>query len=223
MNLTELFVQISHQMKAELKSARSAASHAGIKGTAFENIVKNFLSRHVPERLGICTGQLVDSTGNMSKQLDIIIYDKAYTPVLFKSEGIQVIPNECAYAVIEVKATLEASTLPSILANMLSVKDLKKTAYYQAESGLDKYYTVHGKRWAYWPTSYFVFAFESANPNSMMIPIIDHHNATSGQPERKIDLICLLDKGVSTVLLCGMTRPFISTWWMDCQPDKGRL
>jgi hypothetical protein len=196
MNLTQLFTQISHQMNAELEAARFAASHPGVKGTAFENIVKHFLTCHIPDRLGICTGQLVDSTGAMSKQLDIIIYDKAHTPVLFQSEGIQVIPNECAYAVIEVKAKLEASIFPAIFANMLSVKDLKKTAYYQAGSGLVKYYTVHGKRWAYWPTSYFVFAFESANPNSMMIPLIEHHNATSGLPEKKIDLICLLDKGV---------------------------
>jgi hypothetical protein len=100
MNLTQLFTQISHQMNAEIEAARSAASHSGVKGTAFENILKHFLTRHIPDRLGICTGQLVDSTGATSKQLDIIIYDKAHTPVLFRSEGIQVIPNECAYAVI---------------------------------------------------------------------------------------------------------------------------
>ncbi len=196
MNLTQLFTQISHQMNAELEAARSAASHPGVKGTAFENTVKHFLTRHTPDRLGICTGQLVDSTGATSKQLDIIIYDKGYTPVLFQSEGIQIIPNECAYAVIEVKAKVDASMLPSILQNMLSVKNLKKTAFYQAGSNLVKYYTVHGKRWGYWPTSYFVFAFESADPNTMMIPLIDHNNATSGQPETRIDLICLFDKGM---------------------------
>ena len=38
---------------------------------------------------------IVDTKGNLSKQMDIIIYDSAKTPVFFQSGSTRIIPVEC--------------------------------------------------------------------------------------------------------------------------------
>jgi hypothetical protein len=195
-NLKDLFSNISTRMRADFESARTALSHAGLKGTAFEGIVKGFFRLYLPDRLGIATGQLVDSTGAVSKQLDVIIFDKWKTPILYDNNGVQVIPVECVYAVVEVKARLDAQQLPSIHANMLSVKGLKKTAYYEGDSVIIETNSLYGQKWKHWPTNYFVFGFESPDPRTMQVPMIEYHNASLQQPHLRIDLMCILDRGV---------------------------
>src|ERR1039457_1048799 len=182
LDLNGLFTSISKRMRADFESARATLSHSGLKGTAFEGTLKEFFRQYLPDRLGVATGQLVDSAGSLSKQLDVVIFDKSKSPILYENNGVQVIPVECAYAVIEVKARLDASELPSIHANMLSVKNLKKTAYYSGESAIIETTNVYGQAWNHWPTNYFVFGFESPDPRTMQVPMIEYHNASLEQP-----------------------------------------
>jgi len=196
LDLNGLFTSIGKRMRADFESARATLTHPVLKGTAFEGTVKEFFRQYLPDRLGVATGQLVDSTGSLSKQLDVVIFDKSKSPILYENNGVQVIPVECAYAVIEVKARLDASELPSIHANMLSVKNLKKTAYYGGESAIIETTNVYGQAWNHWPTNYFVFGFESPNPRTMQVPMIEYHNASLQQPHMRIDLMCILDRGV---------------------------
>jgi hypothetical protein len=203
LDLNSLFTSISKRMRAEFESARAALSHSGLKGTAFEGTVKNFFREYLPDRLGVATGQLVDSTGSLSKQLDVVIFDKSKSPILYENNGVQVIPVECAYAVIEVKARLDARELPSIHANMLSVKNLKKTAYYDGNSAIVETNTLYGQEWKHWPTNYFVFGFESPDPRTMQVPVIEYHNSSLQQPHMRIDLMCILDRGVFLNLTPG--------------------
>ena len=106
MEITNLFGSISQKMRADFDEARTAFTHSGLKGTAFENTVKSFLRAYLPEKLNVCSGQLIDAEGRISKQLDVIIYDAHGTPILKQTGDLQVIPVECAYSVIEVKAHL---------------------------------------------------------------------------------------------------------------------
>jgi len=194
--MNSLFRGIGHRMRADFDCARASLSHPGLKGKAFEGTVKSFFRSYLPDRLGVATGQLVDSTGALSKQLDVVIFDKSKTPILYENNGVQVIPVECAYAVIEVKARLDAAELPSIHANMLSVKSLKKAAYYEGQSAIVETNNLYGQEWRHWPTNYFVFGFESPDPRTMQVPMIEYHNASLQQPHLRIDLMCILDRGV---------------------------
>lgn len=182
-------------MRADFDCARASLSHPGLKGTAFEGTVKSFLRSYLLDRLEVATGQLVDSTGAMSKQLDLIIFDKAKTPILFDNE-VQVVPVECVYAVIEVKSRLDPAALPSIHANMLSVKLMQKTAYYDGQSAIVETNDLYGQQWRMWPTNYFVFGFESPDPKALQLPMIEYHNNSLQTPHLRIDLMCILDQGV---------------------------
>src|SRR5260370_40344766 len=116
MDISGVFDDISAQMRRDFEKARKAiVAHSGMKGAAFEDAVRGFLENYLPPSLAVCTGQLFDSTGAQSNQLDLIIYDRQATPVLYRTGEIRVIPIECAYAVIKVKAQLSPSKIPEII------------------------------------------------------------------------------------------------------------
>ena len=48
-------------------------------------------------------GMVIDCEGNVSEQIDIIIYDALYTPFVFNKDGVKLIPAESVYAVFEAK------------------------------------------------------------------------------------------------------------------------
>lgn len=84
MNVAEIFAQVANQMRADVERARAAMNHAGLKGSEFEKTFRKFLRQYLPASLDISTGQVVDSKGGVSKQLDVIIADAAKTPILYR-------------------------------------------------------------------------------------------------------------------------------------------
>ena len=194
MNLKEIFDEVSDQMKSDFVKAQKSLSHAGLKGDANEETVKKFLRQYLPKSLDITTGMLVDSDGNQSRQLDIIICDSAKTPIFFQSGETRVIPIECAYAVIEVKAFLDKSELEKSYQNMHSVKSLTKKAYFNQRGAIINTHTLFGREWDNWPIQYFVFAYNSSNLES----VLNNLNSYQGSNEihKRIDSICVLEKGV---------------------------
>lgn len=197
-DLKQHFQQVAIKMRADFGDARAMSTHSGLKGTALENTVKKFLRKYLPKRLGICSGQVVDQTGAISRQLDVIIYDAFRTPTLFVSEDNQTVPIECVYAVVEVKAHLDASSLDSIFTNMMSVKGLQKTSYYTETSPIISSHGLYGRQWDHWPTHYYVFGFEGPpDPRTTVcLRWIEQYNQTLADPHLRIDLMCLLDRGV---------------------------
>src|SRR5688572_19697791 len=79
--------------------------HSGENGRAREDIIRRFLRRFVPAGLGIDTGFVVDSTGGISRQIDIVIYRDNYHPVL-EIGGLKHFLVESVVAVIENKAAI---------------------------------------------------------------------------------------------------------------------
>jgi len=194
MDLKEVFDEVSNQMKSDFVKAQKSLSHSGLKGNANEETVKNFLIQYLPKTVDITTGILVDSTGNKSRQLDIIICDSAKTPIFYQSGETRVIPIECAYAVIEVKAYLDKAELEKAYKNMQSVKALEKKAYFEQRGAIVSTKTLYGKEWSYWPIQHFVFAFDSPSLETVLNNLnrFQNHN----EIHKRIDSICILEKGV---------------------------
>jgi hypothetical protein len=136
----------------------------------------------------------VQNPGNKSRQLDIIICDSAKTPIFYQSGETRVIPVECAYAVIEVKAFLDKPELEKAYQNMQSVKALKKIAYFARKGVIVTTKTLYGKEWDYWPIQHFVFAFDSPGLDSVLKNLNAHQS--TDEIHKRIDSICVLGKGV---------------------------
>lgn len=77
---------------------------------------------------------VIDSTGNVSEQMDVVIYDAIYTPFIFKQDGFMYIPAESVYAVFEVKQDVEGH-IEYAAKKVESVRKLKRTSISMVSSG----------------------------------------------------------------------------------------
>lgn len=83
-------------------------THNGEKGAIREQIIQTFLRPYLPDCYSIGTGQIFDSSDEMSAQIDVILYDQLFSTVLFKGKEKILLPYESVYGTIEVKTTLNA-------------------------------------------------------------------------------------------------------------------
>lgn len=194
MNLENIFEEVSIQMKSDFEKSKNALNHAGLKGASNEEIVKDFLRQYLPRNLELSTGLVVDSKGGVSRQLDIIVHDAAKTPIFYQSAETRVIPIECVYAVIEIKAFLDKGELQKAFQNMESVKCLEKVAFFEPNSAIIETKNLFGVEWSNWPISHFIFAFDSPGLDSIVgnLGAMQSHLAA----HLRVDSVCVLSKGV---------------------------
>lgn len=101
--LRELFSGLQNQMTAQLNTNRKYITHSGSKGDALENAWIDWLRKYLPNRYSVDKAIVIDSNGDTSDQIDIVIYDNWFTPFIFSQNGFHYIPAEGVYAVFEVK------------------------------------------------------------------------------------------------------------------------
>lgn len=105
-NLKDLFKGLQSQMVTQMKTNRESIKHAPSKGDSFEDIWIVWLRKYLPSRYCVDKAIVIDSNGQTSDQIDLVIYDQTYTPFVFNQNGIIYIPAEGVYAVFEVKPEL---------------------------------------------------------------------------------------------------------------------
>jgi len=108
-NLKDLFGGLQGQMLAQLSTNREFILHPGSKGDSLEDTWIEWLRKYLPNRYCIDKAIIIDSTGHLSDQIDLVIYDQQYTPFVLTQNGIHYIPAEGVYAVFEVKPDLHGS------------------------------------------------------------------------------------------------------------------
>lgn len=108
-SIQTLFNGLQKQMEAQLNTNRDNIPHPGTKGDSLENVWIEWLRKYMPNRYNIDKAVVVDSNGQLSDQIDLVIYDQQYTPFVFTQNGVHYIPAEGVYAVFEVKPDLEGS------------------------------------------------------------------------------------------------------------------
>jgi hypothetical protein len=194
MNFVKIFDEVSKQMQSDFEKSRQALQHSGLKGSVNEETVKRFLRNYLPRHLEISSGIAVDSHGGVSRQLDVIIHDANKTPIFYSMENSRVIPVECVYAAVEVKAYLDKCEIQKSFENMQSVKRLKKEAYFEPPSVIEEVKTLYGEKWGHWPVQHFIFAFDSPALASVISNVLEFQRTEP--PHQWIDSICVLNKGV---------------------------
>jgi hypothetical protein len=197
LKIADIFDEVSKQMRSDLEKARSAIEkHSGLKGASFEETFRTFLRGYLPKSLDISTGILVDAYGSVSRQLDVVISDSAKTPIFYSSGDLRVIPIECAYAVIEVKAHLDAGELNGVFQNMESVRNLRKNAYFRPMGDITHADNLYGQEWEIWPINYYAFAYDSIDLMTLAARIHEIHETKKLPENQRIDTVCVHDKGV---------------------------
>lgn len=133
-DLRELFSSLQRQMLASLNADRNFIDHPGSKGDATEHRWIEFLKTYLPDKYKVDKAIVIDSTGNVSEQMDIVIYDGLYTPFIFRQDGFIYIPAESVYAVFEVKQDIKGN-IKYAAQKVESVRKLKRTSIDMVNSG----------------------------------------------------------------------------------------
>jgi hypothetical protein len=71
---------------------------------------------------------VLDANGNISDQIDIVIFDRQYSPLLFNQDEVLYVPAESVYAVIEVKQDLNRESIEYAGQKAASVRKLRRTS-----------------------------------------------------------------------------------------------
>lgn len=119
---------LEFKLDAEVNYVRSLIEHRGERGRLVENVLKRILENHLPETFGVKTGFAIDQHGVKSKQLDLIIYDKAKCFFLL-DEDVAALPVEAVILVIEVKSDMNSNEFLDVLRKAESVSSLDRSAY----------------------------------------------------------------------------------------------
>jgi hypothetical protein len=121
----QIFLQLNRLLIEKSKQAE-VINHNLEKGLGNEQILRDLFKSFLPNKYGIAKGKIINYLGDQSKQCDLIIYDYENCPKLFIDEnGNQIIPIEGVYGVIQIKTTLNRSTMEQAFENLLSVYKLK--------------------------------------------------------------------------------------------------
>ncbi len=126
--LRDLFLGLQKELKAKLESGANAIGHPGMKGNNSEVNWLEMLNTYLPRRYHAESAVIVDADGNVSDQIDIVIFDAQFTPPLFQSGGVRFITAESVYAVLEVKQDLSKDHLNYAADKAQSVRSLKRTS-----------------------------------------------------------------------------------------------
>lgn len=127
-SLQKAYAGLQEQLRAGLQASRSVLDHAPSKGAGSENNWLTMLQRHLPNRYSAETAFVIDSRGAQSEQIDIVLYDRQYTPELYNVAGQRIIPAESVYAALEVKQTLDRSNIDYAAGKIASVRALHRTS-----------------------------------------------------------------------------------------------
>ena len=86
------------------------------------------MNDHLPHRYQADRAFVIDSHGECSEQIDVVIYDRQYSPFLYNQANQRYIPAESVYAVLEVKQDLSREHRLYAGGKAASVRRLHRTS-----------------------------------------------------------------------------------------------
>lgn len=128
MKLQKIYGELQEVMLANLKLNKDVIGNSVAKGTATENDWLGWMREYLPNRYKVDSAFVIDCNGNMSEQIDIVIYDAHYSPLVFNKSGTKYITAESVYAVFEVKQALNRENINYASSKAKSVRKLYRTS-----------------------------------------------------------------------------------------------
>lgn len=125
--LREAFATEQECLVPKLKSSRRI-THAGDRGEVNEQHFIDFLRKYLPNRYTVEKAIVLDSEGNVSQSIDVVVFDRQYTPTLLDNDKHRYVPAEAVYAIFECKPKIDKGYLEYAADKAASVRRLKRTS-----------------------------------------------------------------------------------------------
>lgn len=127
-SLEQLLAGLHDDIQQKLETVRKSFGHPGTKGDASEKIWLKLLQTYLPRRYQAATAHIVDSEGVFSEQIDVVVFDRQYSPFIFQYQGETIIPAESVYAAFEAKQAINADHVAYAKKKIASVRRLTRTS-----------------------------------------------------------------------------------------------
>jgi hypothetical protein len=127
-SLPILLDELNASVTADLQRARKTLGHPTDLGDATEEIWIELFNKYLPRRYHALKATVVDSAGTFSEQIDVVIHDRHYTPLVFTFKDKHVVPAESVYAVFESKQEMNATHIEYAQKKIASVRRLHRTS-----------------------------------------------------------------------------------------------
>lgn len=127
-SLQKLLSGLHDDIQQKLSTVRATLGHPGTKGDASEQVWLELLQTYLPKRYSAATAHVVDSNGAFSDQIDVVVFDRQYSPFIFSYQGATIIPAESVYAVFEAKQAINAGQVAYAQDKVASVRRLHRTS-----------------------------------------------------------------------------------------------
>lgn len=127
-SLSTLLSELHQDVERQLRTARQSFGHPVTKGDASEKVWLQLFDKYLPARYKAQSAHIVDSESNFSDQIDIVIFDRQYSPFIFNFMDKLIIPAESVYAVFEAKQTMNHKNITYAKEKIASVRRLKRTS-----------------------------------------------------------------------------------------------
>lgn len=125
----EFIRRLGRRLVSEFAEADQAGS-PGLVGSAREHPARTQLEKMMPPSVAIGSGLLIDSYGGVSRQQDIVMFERDYCPTFSINETPEATyyPIETTIAVGEVKSSLDTASLTDAFEKIVSAKKLRRFA-----------------------------------------------------------------------------------------------
>lgn len=127
-SLPQLLAGLHDDIQQKLETVRKSFGHPVTKGDASQNVWLQLLETYLPKRYQAATAYVVDSEGVFSDQIDVVVFDRQYSPFIFRYEGQTIVPAESVYAVFEAKQSINAAHVEYARQKVRSVRRLHRTS-----------------------------------------------------------------------------------------------
>lgn len=117
-------------IKSRDDAARIHGTNIRAAGNDVEIFIRDYLHRMLPPRYYVSQGHLIDISGNVSPQLDVIISDNFNIPSLLTTkDGTRYTPIDSVYSVGEIKSSYYKSKKP-IEVFSETIKDIRENLHH---------------------------------------------------------------------------------------------
>jgi len=186
-SLSQLLDGLHQDLQQRLELSRKSFGHPVAKGDATEKAWLELLQNYLPERYQAETAHVVDSLGSFSEQIDIVVFDRQYSPFIFNYQGQKIIPAESVYAAFEAKQSIDAGQVEYAQKKVASVRRLHRTSLPIPHAGG----TFPPKPLI--PILGGILTFESEWSPSLSQPL--RNALISGNTEQRLNLGCIAAHG----------------------------
>ena len=104
--IRDLFLETGHQLRAEFEEIKQNNPHYAERGAEAEDVLKQFLNDHLPQRFKAESGLVIDNANEVSRQCDVLIYDALNSPTYRRGSRVLILSSDNVASVVEVKTRL---------------------------------------------------------------------------------------------------------------------